>query len=114
MSAQKAGISNPKNFETDNSYALHIEKVSFSNAVVILVAAHARAAHLACKRIDPGMESAPVGSALWTTRQRIAAGGLGDSVKGPVMVPSSYTVVLDYDGQKTQQSRSGCWWQKYK
>src|SRR5438552_13392942 len=34
----------------------------------------------------------------------IAAGGLEDSVQGPVVVPGTYSVVLDYGGQKTQQS----------
>jgi hypothetical protein len=34
----------------------------------------------------------------------IAAGGLDDSVEGPVVVPGAYSVVLDYGGQKTQQS----------
>jgi hypothetical protein len=33
-----------------------------------------------------------------------AAGGLDDSVDGPAVVPGEYTVVLDYGGQKTQQS----------
>ncbi len=34
----------------------------------------------------------------------IAAGGLEDSVEGPVVVPGTYSVVLDYGGQKTQQT----------
>ena len=34
----------------------------------------------------------------------IAAGGLEDSVEGPVVVPGTYSVVLDYGGQKTQQN----------
>ena len=34
----------------------------------------------------------------------IAAGGLDDSVEGPVVVPGTYQVVLDYGGQKTQQN----------
>jgi hypothetical protein len=34
----------------------------------------------------------------------IAAGGLEDSVEGPVVVPGTYSVVLDFGGQKTQQS----------
>jgi hypothetical protein len=34
----------------------------------------------------------------------IAAGGLEDSVAGPVIVPGTYSVVLDYGGQKMQQS----------
>jgi photosystem II stability/assembly factor-like uncharacterized protein len=33
----------------------------------------------------------------------IAAGGLDDTVEGPVVVPGTYTVVLDYGGKKTQQ-----------
>ncbi|MGA7295580.1 MAG: exo-alpha-sialidase [Terriglobales bacterium] len=33
----------------------------------------------------------------------IAAGGLEDSVEGPVVVPGTYSVELDYGGQKTQQ-----------
>ncbi|MGA7525468.1 MAG: hypothetical protein WBW84_23675 [Acidobacteriaceae bacterium] len=33
-----------------------------------------------------------------------AAGGLDDSVTGPVVVPGTYTVVLDYGGQKSQQT----------
>jgi hypothetical protein len=34
----------------------------------------------------------------------IAAGGLEDSVEGPVVTPGTYSVVLDYGGQKSQQS----------
>ncbi len=34
----------------------------------------------------------------------IAAGGLEDSVEGPVVVPGTYSVVLDYAGKKTQQT----------
>ncbi len=34
----------------------------------------------------------------------IAAGGLEDSVEGPVVVPGKYSVVLNYGGQKLQQS----------
>jgi hypothetical protein len=34
----------------------------------------------------------------------IAAGGLDDSVEGPVVVPGTYSVVLDYGGQKAQQN----------
>jgi photosystem II stability/assembly factor-like uncharacterized protein len=33
-----------------------------------------------------------------------AAGGLDDSVNGPVVVPGTYSVVLDYGGQKSKQS----------
>jgi hypothetical protein len=34
----------------------------------------------------------------------IAAGGLEDTVEGPVVTPGTYTVTLDYGGQKSQQS----------
>src|SRR5207237_8460185 len=34
----------------------------------------------------------------------IAAGGLEDSVEGPVVVRGTYSVVLDYGGQKAQQN----------
>ena len=34
----------------------------------------------------------------------IAAGGLEDSVEGPEVTPGTYSVVLDYGGQKSQQS----------
>lgn len=34
----------------------------------------------------------------------IAAGGLEDSVQGPVIVPGKYSVVLDYGGKEEQQS----------
>ena len=34
----------------------------------------------------------------------IAAGGLEDSVEGPVVTPGTYSIVLDYGGQKSQQS----------
>ncbi len=33
----------------------------------------------------------------------VAAGGLEDSVDGPVVTPGTYSVVLDYGGQKAQQ-----------
>ncbi|MGH8298797.1 MAG: WD40/YVTN/BNR-like repeat-containing protein [Steroidobacteraceae bacterium] len=35
--------------------------------------------------------------------QPVAAGGLEDSVAGPSVVPGTYTVVLDYNGQKSQR-----------
>jgi hypothetical protein len=34
----------------------------------------------------------------------IAAGGLEDTVEGPVVTPGTYTVTLDYGGQKSQQN----------
>jgi photosystem II stability/assembly factor-like uncharacterized protein len=34
----------------------------------------------------------------------IAAGGLDDSVAGPMVAPGTYSVVLDYNGQKMQQN----------
>ena len=34
----------------------------------------------------------------------IAAGGLDDSVQGPMAIPGRYTVVLDYNGRKSQRS----------
>ncbi len=34
----------------------------------------------------------------------IAAGGLDDSVQGPTVVPGRYSVVLEYDGRKSQRS----------
>ncbi|MGC1312495.1 MAG: hypothetical protein WA857_09640 [Candidatus Acidiferrum sp.] len=34
----------------------------------------------------------------------IAAGGLDDTVDGPVVMPGTYTVALDYGGQKTEQN----------
>ncbi|HUJ12726.1 MAG TPA: hypothetical protein VL284_02965, partial [Thermoanaerobaculia bacterium] len=34
----------------------------------------------------------------------IAAGGLPDEVSGPAVVPGTYDVVLDYGGQRSQQS----------
>jgi photosystem II stability/assembly factor-like uncharacterized protein len=34
----------------------------------------------------------------------IAAGGLDDSVQGPMVIPGRYTVVLDYNGRKSQRS----------
>ena len=33
-----------------------------------------------------------------------AAGGIGNSVAGPTVTPGTYTVVLDYGGEKTRQS----------
>jgi photosystem II stability/assembly factor-like uncharacterized protein len=34
----------------------------------------------------------------------IAAGGLDDSAQGPMVIPGRYTVVLDYDGRKSQRT----------
>ncbi|HVS77086.1 MAG TPA: hypothetical protein VHE11_09135 [Steroidobacteraceae bacterium] len=34
----------------------------------------------------------------------IAAGGLDDTVQGPTVIPGRYTVVLDYDGRKSQRA----------
>ena len=36
----------------------------------------------------------------------IAAGGLDDSVEGPVVVPGTYSVVLDYGGRKRNRTLS--------
>lgn len=37
-------------------------------------------------------------------RAPIAAGGLDDSIEGPTVVPGTYTVVLQYNGQSARQS----------
>ena len=34
----------------------------------------------------------------------VAAGGLDDTVQGPTVIPGRYTVVLDYNGRKSQRS----------
>jgi photosystem II stability/assembly factor-like uncharacterized protein len=60
--------------------------------------------------IEPGMNVLqwdlryPYATEVTGYHAPIAAGGLEDSVKGPVVVPGTYSVVLDYGGQKTQQS----------
>src|SRR5881275_2705993 len=60
--------------------------------------------------IEPGMNLLqwdlryPYATEVTGYHAPIAAGGLEDSVEGPVVVPGTYTVVLDYGGQKTQQN----------
>jgi hypothetical protein len=59
--------------------------------------------------IEPGMNRLqwdlryPYATEIAGYHAPIAAGGLDDSVEGPVVVPGTYSVVLDYGGQKTQQ-----------
>ena len=60
--------------------------------------------------IEPGMNVLqwdlryPYATEVTGYHAPIAAGGLEDSVAGPVVVPGTYSVVLDYGGQKMQQS----------
>ncbi len=60
--------------------------------------------------IEPGMNRLqwdlryPYATEVTGYHAPIAAGGLEDSVAGPVVVPGTYSVVLDYDGHKMQQS----------
>src|ERR1017187_10405282 len=60
--------------------------------------------------VEPGMNRLqwdvryPYATEITGYHAPIAAGGLEDSVEGPVVVPGTYSVVLDYGGQKTQQS----------
>jgi photosystem II stability/assembly factor-like uncharacterized protein len=60
--------------------------------------------------IEPGMNRLqwdlryPYATEIAGYHAPIAAGGLDDSVEGPVVVPGTYSVVLDYGGQKMQQS----------
>lgn len=59
--------------------------------------------------IEPGMNRFqwnlryPYATEITGYHAPIAAGGLEDSVAGPVVVPGTYSVVLDYGEQKTQQ-----------
>jgi photosystem II stability/assembly factor-like uncharacterized protein len=60
--------------------------------------------------IEPGMNRLqwnlryPYATEVAGYHAPIAAGGLEDSVEGPVVLPGTYSVVLDYDGKKTEQS----------
>ncbi len=60
--------------------------------------------------IEPGMNRLqwdlryPYATEITGYHAPIAAGGLEDSVEGPVVVPGTYSIVLDYGGQKTEQS----------
>jgi photosystem II stability/assembly factor-like uncharacterized protein len=60
--------------------------------------------------VEPGMNVLqwdlryPYATEVTGYRAPIAAGGLEDSVQGPVVVPGKYSVVLVYGGQKTQES----------
>jgi photosystem II stability/assembly factor-like uncharacterized protein len=60
--------------------------------------------------IEPGMNRLqwdlryPYATEVTGYHAPIAAGGLEDSVEGPVVVPGKYTVVLDYGGHKTLQN----------
>ncbi|HTU33126.1 MAG TPA: hypothetical protein VMF66_04925 [Candidatus Acidoferrum sp.] len=59
--------------------------------------------------IEPGMNSFqwnlryPDATNVTGFHAPVAAGGLDDTVNGPEIVPGTYTVVLDYGGNKTQQ-----------
>lgn len=59
--------------------------------------------------IEPGMNSLqwdlryPKATNVTDFHAPVAAGGLEDNVLGPEVVPGTYTVVLDYAGNKTQQ-----------
>ncbi len=60
--------------------------------------------------VEPGMNRLqwdlryPYATEITGFHAPIAAGGLEDSVEGPVVAPGTYSVVLNYGGQKTQQS----------
>ncbi len=60
--------------------------------------------------VEPGMNRLqwdlryPYATEVTGYHAPIAAGGLEDSVEGPIVVPGAYSVVLDYGGQKTQQN----------
>ena len=60
--------------------------------------------------VEPGMNRLqwnlryPYATEVTGFHAPIAAGGLEDSVEGPVVAPGTYSVVLDYGGKKTQQS----------
>jgi photosystem II stability/assembly factor-like uncharacterized protein len=60
--------------------------------------------------VEPGMNVLqwdlryPYATEITGYRAPIAAGGLEDSVEGPVVLPGTYSAVLDYGGHKTQQS----------
>jgi len=59
--------------------------------------------------IEPGMNRLqwnlryPFATEITGYHAPIAAGGLEDSVQGPVVVPGTYSAVLNYGGQKTEQ-----------
>ncbi len=60
--------------------------------------------------IEPGMNRFqwdlryPYATEVTGFHAPIAAGGLDNTTQGPQVVPGTYSVVLDYGGQKTQQS----------
>ena len=59
--------------------------------------------------IEPGMNRLqwdlryPYATEVTGYHAPIAAGGLEDSVEGPVVMPGTYSAVFDYGGQKTEQ-----------
>jgi photosystem II stability/assembly factor-like uncharacterized protein len=62
--------------------------------------------------VEPGMNRLqwdlryPYATEVTGYHAPIAAGGLDDSVAGPTVAPGTYSVVLDYNGQKMQQNFS--------
>jgi photosystem II stability/assembly factor-like uncharacterized protein len=60
--------------------------------------------------IEPGMNAFqwdlryPEAAEVTGFEPPVAAGGLDDNVDGPVVVPGTYSVVLDYGGQESKQS----------
>jgi photosystem II stability/assembly factor-like uncharacterized protein len=60
--------------------------------------------------VEPGMNRLqwdlryPYATEVTGYHAPIAAGGLEDSVEGPVVSPGTYSIVLEYNGQKTQQN----------
>jgi photosystem II stability/assembly factor-like uncharacterized protein len=103
--------------ETIHSFTLHLKKKESKEQQEKDQAAMAEKSQVEQDRyaeekltaIDPGMNRFQ-----WNLRYLdatnvtgfhapVAAGGLEDNVEGPEVVPGTYTVVLDYAGQKTQQ-----------
>ncbi len=96
---------------TAGQYGIHLENVAAEPEHPEKSAAEEiqeKEAKLAA--VDPGMNKLqwdlryPHATEVNGYHTPIAAGGLEDSVQGPVITPGTYTVTLDYGGQKTQQT----------
>ena len=94
-------------------FALHLQQHAAKPSAVVrdnLTPTQQRQAALAkLTAIAPGMNRLqwnlryPDATEVTGFQAPVAAGGLPDSVEGPVVLPGRYTVVLDYGGHSTQQ-----------
>jgi photosystem II stability/assembly factor-like uncharacterized protein len=99
--------------QTIRSFALHLKKKPARGAKAEMPETPTErrlAQEERATAIEPGMNAFqwdlryPEATEVTGFEPPVAAGGLDDNVVGPLVVPGSYTVVLDYGGQQSKQS----------